>query len=74
MCVQGDKVRKLKEEGALELSLKEAVQELKHRKKILEDKELELTPVDASFDRSKLEGWWSNNNTKNVRDLYFYNL
>ena len=53
---QGDKVRKLKEEGALELSLKEAVQELKHRKKVLEDRELELTPVDASFDRSKLEG------------------
>lgn len=52
---QGDKVRKLKEEGALELSLKEAVQELKHRKKVLEDRELELTPVDASFDRSKLE-------------------
>jgi len=36
--------------------LKEAVQELKHRKKVLEDRELELTPVDASFDRSKLEG------------------
>ena len=53
---QGDKVRKLKEEGALELSLKEAVQELKHRKKLLEDKELELTPVDADFDRGKLEG------------------
>ncbi len=29
--------------------------ELKVRKKVLEDKELELTPVEASFDRAKLE-------------------
>jgi glycyl-tRNA synthetase len=35
--------------------LKKAVAELKTRKKILEDKELELTPVEASFDRAKME-------------------
>ncbi|KZS14907.1 Glycine--tRNA ligase [Daphnia magna] len=52
---QGDKVRQLKESGALEIDLKKAVAELKARKKILEDKELELTPVEASFDRAKME-------------------
>ena len=52
---QGDLVRKLKDSGALELDLKKAVAELKVRKKVLEDKELELTPVEASFDRAKLE-------------------
>lgn len=48
-------VRQLKESGALELDLKKAVAELKVRKKILEDKELELAPVEASFDRAKME-------------------
>ena len=52
---QGDIVRQLKESGALELDLKKAVAELKVRKKILEDKELELTPIEASFDRAKME-------------------
>ena len=45
----------MKEAGAPELDLKKAVAELKARKKALEDKELELTPVEASFDRNKLE-------------------
>ena len=35
--------------------MKKAVAELKARKKILEDKELELAPVEASFDRAKME-------------------
>ena len=52
---KGDIVRQLKESGAPELDLKKAVAELKTRKKILEDKELELTPVEASFDRAKME-------------------
>lgn len=40
---QGDKVRHLKEAGAPELDVKKAVAELKARKKVLEDKELQLT-------------------------------
>lgn len=48
-------MRQLKESGAIEIELKKAVAELKARKKILEDRELELTPVEASFDRSKME-------------------
>jgi glycyl-tRNA synthetase len=39
---QGDLVRQLKSDGANELDVKKAVAELKARKKILEDKELEL--------------------------------
>jgi glycyl-tRNA synthetase len=35
--------------------VKKAVAELKTRKKILEDKELSLTPQVASFDRAKME-------------------
>ncbi|GAB0095348.1 Glycyl-tRNA synthetase [Sergentomyia squamirostris] len=52
---QGDLVRKLKADGAPELDVKAAVAELKVRKKILEDKELELTPQTSTFDRSKME-------------------
>lgn len=48
-------VRKLKENGAPELDIKKAVAELKVRKKNLEDKELELAPAAATFDRSKME-------------------
>jgi glycyl-tRNA synthetase len=39
---QGDLVRQMKTDGANELDVKKAVAELKARKKILEDKELEL--------------------------------
>lgn len=42
---QGDLIRKLKGEGAAELDVKKAVAELKIRKKVLEDKELELAPA-----------------------------
>jgi len=52
---QGDLVRKLKAEKAPEIEVKKAVAELKARKKTLEDKELELRPVQAKFDRSKME-------------------
>ncbi|CAN7996679.1 unnamed protein product, partial [Ixodes pacificus] len=52
---QGDLVRKLKEMGAPELDIKKAVNELKARKKILEDKELQLAPVEAGFDRLRME-------------------
>lgn len=45
MSFQGNLVRKLKADGAPELDVKRAVAELKVRKKILEDKELELTPT-----------------------------
>ncbi|XP_066260516.1 glycine--tRNA ligase [Euwallacea similis] len=51
---QGDLVRKLKSEGALELDVKKAVAELKARKKVLEDKELALAP-NSTFDRAKME-------------------
>ncbi|CAA9999826.1 unnamed protein product [Nesidiocoris tenuis] len=52
---QGDMVRQLKSSGAPEIDIKRAVAELKARKKILEDKELALTPVTESFDRGKME-------------------
>lgn len=42
---QGDLVRQLKENKANELDVKVAVNELKKRKKILQDKELELLPA-----------------------------
>lgn len=48
-------VRKLKTEGAPELDVKRAVAELKARKKVLDEKELELAPQVSSFDRAKLE-------------------
>ncbi|XP_017138343.1 glycine--tRNA ligase [Drosophila miranda] len=52
---QGNLVRSLKEAGAAELDVKKAVAELKARKKLLEDKELALTPSVVSFDRAKME-------------------
>ncbi|XP_059143729.1 glycine--tRNA ligase-like [Physella acuta] len=51
---QGDIVRQLKTDGAGDIDLQRAVAELKHRKKALEDKELELAPKD-DFDRLKME-------------------
>lgn len=51
---QGNLVRKLKADGAPEIDVKKAVNELKARKKLLEDKELELTPTNT-FDRAKME-------------------
>ncbi|CAL1543894.1 unnamed protein product [Lymnaea stagnalis] len=51
---QGDIVKQLKADGAGDIDLQRAVAELKHRKKALEDKELELSPKDA-FDRLKME-------------------
>nr|CAH7749236.1 unnamed protein product [Callosobruchus chinensis] len=51
---QGDLVRKLKAEGAPDIDVKKAVAELKARKKVLEDKELSLTP-NITFDRAKME-------------------
>ncbi len=38
LCLQGDLVRKLKEDGAPENDLKVAITELKSRKRILEEK------------------------------------
>ena len=50
---QGDLVRQLKSDGKPELEVKKAVAELKSRKKVLEDKEVTLRPVQATFDRTK---------------------
>lgn len=52
---QGDLVRTLKANGAPEIDVKKAVNELKARKKILEDKELSLVPSVATFDRARME-------------------
>ena len=52
---QGDLVRSLKAEGATDIDVKKAVAELKSRKKVLEDKEVSLRPVQAKFDRTKME-------------------
>ncbi|GAB6020011.1 hypothetical protein CHUAL_002761 [Chamberlinius hualienensis] len=52
---QGDLVRQLKESKSPELEIKKAVNELKTRKKILEEKELQLTPTNESFDRSRMD-------------------
>ena len=52
---QGDLVRSLKAEGAPDIDVKKAVAELKARKKVLEDKEISLRPVQAKFDRTKME-------------------
>lgn len=43
--VQGDLIRKLKDDKADPFEVKKAVAELKIRKKVLEDKELELAPA-----------------------------
>ncbi|CAG0915327.1 unnamed protein product [Notodromas monacha] len=56
---QGDKIRELKANGAPALDIAEAVTELKHRRKLLEDKVMELTPSsseqESKFDRIKME-------------------
>lgn len=52
---QGDLIRSLKASGAPELDIKKAVNELKLRKKVLEDKELQLAPPEDDFDRSRME-------------------
>merc|ERR1719189_1445761 len=52
---QGDLVRQLKDNGGVENDVKKAVAELKQRKKKLEERELELRPTEASFDRAKME-------------------
>uniref|UniRef100_A0A094ZXJ9 Glycine--tRNA ligase n=1 Tax=Schistosoma haematobium TaxID=6185 RepID=A0A094ZXJ9_SCHHA len=52
---KGDIVRRLKEEKASDSALKEAISALKAYKKALDDKEIELSPKDPSFDRGKLE-------------------
>ena len=52
---QGDLVRQLKADKATEIEVKKAVAELKARKKVLEDKEVSLRPVQAKFDRTKME-------------------
>merc|ERR1719203_245214 len=52
---QGDLVRQLKTDKAPENDVKKAVAELKQRKKKLEERELELRPSEASFDRAKME-------------------
>ncbi|GIX92978.1 glycine--tRNA ligase [Caerostris darwini] len=52
---QGDLVRELKANGAPELDVKKAVNELKLRKKALEDKEIELAPPEIGFDRARME-------------------
>jgi len=52
---QGDMVRQLKADKAPEIEVKKAVAELKARKKVLEDKEVSLRPVQAKFDRTKME-------------------
>ena len=48
-------VRKLKEAGESEIEVKKAVMELKMKKKVLEDRELELTQKDDGFDRARME-------------------
>ncbi|XP_045596076.2 glycine--tRNA ligase isoform X1 [Procambarus clarkii] len=50
---QGDLVRQLKASGAPEVDVKREVQELKNRKKVLEDMILKLSPPDT-FDRAKM--------------------
>lgn len=52
---QGDLIRQLKATGAPDLDVKQAVAELKLRKKTLEDKELSLAPNLITFDRAKME-------------------
>ncbi|KAK2712768.1 hypothetical protein QYM36_011458 [Artemia franciscana] len=53
---QGDIVRQLKESGAPDSDVKKGVSELRARKKILEDKELELAPIGFELlDRNRLE-------------------
>ena len=48
-------MRRLKEEGRPKLEVQAAVAELKARKKALEQREIQLTPKEEKFDRSKLD-------------------
>lgn len=48
-------MRELKAKQASEIEVKKAVNELKSRKKVLEDKELEFLPKDAGFERARME-------------------
>lgn len=48
-------MRKMKEAGDSEIDVKKAVVELKARKKILDDRELELCKKEESFDRVRME-------------------
>lgn len=52
---QGNLVRSLKASNAPELDIKKAVAELKIRKKVLEDKEMEFMLNVVTFDRAKME-------------------
>ncbi|CAL8135036.1 unnamed protein product [Orchesella dallaii] len=52
---QGDLVRKMKEMGNSEIDVKKAVVELKAKKKLLEDRELELSKTEEVFDRPRME-------------------
>lgn len=51
----GDIVRDLKSANAPKVDIQKAVAELKNRKRVLEEKELELAPADAGFERTKME-------------------
>ncbi|XP_066483691.1 glycine--tRNA ligase [Tiliqua scincoides] len=53
--LQGELVRKLKEEKAPQVDVDKAVAELKARKRVLEAKELALQPKDDIVDRPKME-------------------
>lgn len=52
---QGELVRQLKSEGRPKLEVTQAVAELKARKKALEQREKQLAPPEASFNRGALE-------------------
>ena len=53
--IAGDNVRQLKSDGAPTGEIALAVQDLKAKKKELEDEELKLRPADETFDRAKME-------------------
>ncbi|CAG0893172.1 unnamed protein product [Cyprideis torosa] len=52
---KGELVRKLKETGAPDLDILSAVQELKHRKKALEEEIAKVAPKEPEFNRVKME-------------------
>lgn len=52
---QGELMRKLRTVGAPDTDVKEAVPELKARKKVLENKELAPAPQVSTFDSAKIE-------------------
>lgn len=59
-------VRQLKEAGAPEVDIKKEINELKARKKLLEERELALAPKDISLDRTKLEAL--------LKQRFFYDI